>query len=319
MNSIAIHVLTLLISAAPAPCDNPLLKELVTQGVTMPDGQVVPLPPPLMPDGLTAGEQAEVLKQAAWHGDVQAFTNTSSKAPVSLILRNMPSKHGNDLLRTVNICFIVYGDWDVLTSDEFSKSILKKEPAKNRDAGGTAVLKAGYMKPPELAVRGLTVRSTKTLKEYYLYTTFKLFDQVEVSATRFGVASKTPTGVVVAAKVDPHFADDKQFPNLWRPIVRGAAGNPVIGPPQTYPRADSKDRSGAGFYAKVTRLALPANAIFVEYHSAFYEPEQWFGEGNEKLLHAELRKIVPYQVEQFRKKVRKASEAAAKGKAVEKQ
>ena len=315
MNAIAFHILTLIVSAAPSASENPLLTELVTKGVTMPDGQVVPLPPPFMPDGLTAGQQAEVLKQAASRGDVQAFTSTSSKAPVSLKLGKMPSKHGNDLLRTVNVCFIVHGDWDVLTSDDFSKGILKKEPAKNKDVGGTAVLKAGYLKPPEMAVRGLAARSVSNLKEYYLYTTFDLFGQVEVSATRFGAATKTPTGVVVAAKVDPRFADDKQFPNLWRPIVRNAAGNPVMGPPQPFPRADFKDRSGAGFYAKVTRLASPANAIFVEYHSAFYEPEQWFGAENDQLLPLELRKIVPYQVEQFRKKLGKASAAAAKAKA----
>ena len=34
---------------------------------------------------------------------------------------------------------------------------------------------------------------------------------------------------------------------------------------------------GAAFYAKVTRLIKPENAIFVEFHQVFYEPRAWFG------------------------------------------
>src|SRR5208282_1815216 len=185
--------------------DNPLLKELVVQGVSMPDSQFIRLPPPLMAEGLTESQQAEVLKQVAPRGNVLEFTSSSSKAPVSLKLEKMPSKQGNDLLRSVNVCFVVYGDWDVLTSDDFSKGILKKNPATGKDDGGTSVSKAGYLKAPEMAVRRVTARSLSNVKEYYLYTTFKLFDQVEISATRFGAATKTPTGVVVAAKADPRF------------------------------------------------------------------------------------------------------------------
>ncbi len=64
MNAIAFQFLTVLASAAgPAAPDNPLLVELATKGVAMPDGNVVKLPPPLMAEGLTAAQQAEVLKQ----------------------------------------------------------------------------------------------------------------------------------------------------------------------------------------------------------------------------------------------------------------
>ena len=73
--------------------------------------------------------------------------------------------------------------------------------------------------------------------------------------------------------------------------------------------------SGAGFYAKVTRLTAPANAIFVEYHSAFYEPEGWFGADNANLLPSELRKIIPYQVKQFRIKLAAATRKAAEEQA----
>ena len=308
MNAIAFQILTVLVAAAgPDVPQNALLNGLVNKGVTMPDGQVVPLPPPLMPEGMTAAEQAAELKQVAakdkaLHGDVEQFLNKASAATVSLKLKSKANNQG-DLIRTVDVCFVVYGDWDVLTGKAFSDSILKPNKAKGA-AGGTSVDKAGNLNVPEMAARRLTTRSTPELKEYFLYTTFKLFSEVQVSATRFSVATKTPTGVVVAAAVDPRFAKDKQFPNEWSPIVRDAAGNPVVGAPQPY--------SGAAFYAKVTRLTVPTNAIFVEYHSAFYEPVDWFGAGNDNRLPGELKKIIPYQVKQFRIKLAKATEDAAK-------
>ena len=68
----------------------------------------------------------------------------------------------------------------------------------------------------------------------------------------------------------------------------------MLGPPQPY--------SGAAFYAKVTRLIKPENAIFVEFHQVFYEPRAWFGE-DDNLMPSELRKIIPFEVKQFRSKL----------------
>jgi hypothetical protein len=312
MNAIAFQIVAALISSGPAVPENPLLNDLVTKGVTMPDGHIVQLPPPFMTEGMTAAEQREVIKDVvkkdrALKGDVKPFLEKNSGAPISLRLVRIQSDPnttgGTDSIRKIDICFVVYGDWDVLTGKGFSDSILKPAKAKTK-GGGTDVLKSGYLNVGELAARHLTTRSTPDLKEYFLYTTFKLFDEVQIDATRFGVATKTPTGVVVAAAVDPRFAKDKQFPILWRPIERDAGGNPVLGPPQPY--------SGAGFYAKVTRLVEPTNAIFVEYHSAFYEPGDWFGAANVNKLPSELKKIIPYQVTQFRKKLAAATEEAAK-------
>ena len=94
---------------------------------------------------------------------------------------------------------------------------MKAGQANNQKNGGM-VSKAGYLKAQELLFRELTTRSTPNLKEYFLYTTFNLFEQVELSATRFCVATKTPAGVIVAAKVDPRFAKDKEA--ISEPMVR---------------------------------------------------------------------------------------------------
>ncbi|MGO9114348.1 MAG: hypothetical protein ACLP9L_34465 [Thermoguttaceae bacterium] len=295
MNALIIQLLTILVTAGgPAASENALLKELLEEGVEMPDKQVVCLPAPTMAEGLNEEQQAAVLAKTAALGKttLQSFLGKSSSAPVTLKVGKILSNTG-DVIRTVNLGFVMYGDWNVLTSEQFSKTILKEEKPNNAN-NGSMVSKAGYLKAPEMAVRGLATRSTTSLKEYFLYTTFELFDQVELSATRFCVATKTPTGVIVAAKLDPRLAKDKAYPNQWRAINKGAAANVVMGPPQPY--------SGAAFYAKVTRLIKPDNAIFVEFHQAFYEPNAWFGV-NQNLMPSELRKTIPFEVKQFRIKL----------------
>ncbi len=131
----------------------------------------------------------------------------------------------------------------------------------------------------------------------YFYTTVMLFDRVEVSATRHALLGQTASSVVLAARVDPRFVRDAQYPNQWRTVTRNAVAALVFGKPQPY--------AGAGFYVKVTRLARPAEAIFVEYHSAFHEPHGWF-EG-ENTLRAKLPLIAEHEAKQFRGRLAKAS------------
>ena len=90
---------------------------------------------------------------------MQQFLDKPSSAPITLKVGKIPSKTGADVIRTVNAGFIVYGDWSVLTSEQFSKAIVKAGQANNKNKGNM-VSKAGYLKADELLVRGLATRST---------------------------------------------------------------------------------------------------------------------------------------------------------------
>ena len=72
---------------------------------------------------------------------------------------------------------------------------------------------------------------------------------------------------------------------------------------------------GAGFYIKATQLRQPADAIFIEFHSAYNEPEGWFGDEPNK-LRSKLGTIAQFKVQQFREKLASydpaKEEAAAK-------
>jgi hypothetical protein len=298
MSSAVFHVLFSLVAAAPAGADaNPLLMELVDKGIAMPDGTIAPLAAPSMADGSSTADQAKAIAKVATARPTtyELFTQKSSTAPITIKVRTLKGQD-EAVFRAVDLWFVAHGDWDTLVSKEFTDGITKANPGQAKNEGGT-LSKAGFLTDAEMQKRDLPSRTKQGHEERYFYTTFTLFDRVEVSVTRDAVLSRTPKSIVLACKVDPRFAKDAEFPNQWRSLERDAAANLVFGPKKLY--------SGAGFYVKVTRLTQPVGAIFVEYHSIFNEPKGWFD--GESLLRAKLPTIAEHQVKQFRGKFAKAS------------
>ena len=225
----------------------------------------------------------------------------SSSAPIRVKIQTV-RKTEDATYRAVDVWFHRTGSWETFTSKEFGDGILK---AKEKSKESSILSRAGFLTEAEAVKRGLNIGGKPGQQESrYFYTTFTLFDRAEVSATRFAVASKTPTSLLLAAYIDPRFANDAEFPNQWRTVERDATAELVYGRKQAY--------HGAGFYAKVTRLAKPDDAIFVEYHSVFNEPKGWFD--GENLLRSKVPTIASHQVTQFRGKLAKATLAAAAAK-----
>jgi hypothetical protein len=281
---------------------NPVLAELTKTGVAMPDGSAIPLPAPILTDGMSAAEQEKAIAKAAGPAGYQRFVQTSSSAPLTVKVRAFRGKGEDATFRAIDLWFVAHGDWNTLTSKDFTASFTKNNQREQKNEGG-ALIKSGFLTEAEMQKRGLDAVPRKDgQEERFFYTTFTLFDRVEVSATRYAVLTRTPRTIVLATKVDPRFAKDTECPNQWRSIDRDAAANVVYGPKHPY--------RGAGFYVKIDRLASPAGAILVEYHSVFHEPQGWF-EG-ENLLRAKLPTIADHEVKQFRGRLAKAS--SEKGK-----
>jgi hypothetical protein len=286
--------------AAPAaPQTNPILLDLIGKGVAMPDGSFVKLPPPVLPDGLDADAQAEALtKILPPRVSLEQFTQKSSSAPHALKIRTVRGKGEDATFRTIDLGFVAHGRWETLNSEKFGDNFLKaKEKERDEANQKRTVSKSGFLTKEEMAQRGLSVTAPSGMEQRFFYTTFTLFDEVEVSATRDAILTKSPKSAILAARLDPRFLDDAEYPNQWRSIGRDAAANPVLGPKQPY--------AGAGFYVKITQLEQPADAIFIEYHGAFHEPLGWF-QGEAK-LRARLPLVAEHEVKQFRIKLGKAS------------
>jgi hypothetical protein len=252
---------------------NALFDSLLNPGLAVGSGQRAKLPPPTMPDGLSAAEQkviiAELTRDRCSYED---FTRRSAVAPQRLRIRDVTPSSSEAPARGVDVWFVAH-------DDKFVGWL------------ASAVQGAGLGRPltkEHLEKRGL--RSTDGTPEIFRHFEFDFLGKVHLRATVRVVWSTTDESVLVAAEVDPRFLGDPEFPNQWQPIV-GKGGARKFGQANPW--------SGAGFYMKITKLAEPAGAVLVEQHVIFVEPTGWFDGAN--LLRSKLPVVVQTSVRTLRR------------------
>ncbi|HEY8503540.1 MAG TPA: hypothetical protein VIL46_03085 [Gemmataceae bacterium] len=268
---------------------NPLYRELRREGVSVGEGLSAPLPPPTMPDGLSAAEQQRVLRELVrGRYPVAEFTRNSVVAPHLLEIRDVKPSAPGAPARGVDVWFVAHGDLDAVASKDFLDRLSRE---REDNARWHALTEA------ELAKRGITIPPRRKDNEGFAFAEFPFLDRVQLAATAHSVWGRTDESVVAAVRVDPRFRGDPEFPNQWRPLKRGRSGK--LEPGEAHPY------EGAGYYVKVTRLHEPKGALFVESHVIFTEPHGWFGGAN--LLRSKLPPVVQSEVRSFRRQVAKAS------------
>jgi len=292
----AFCLMLVIIPGAEADEPAPLFQELIDRGVAMSDGSSVKLPPPIVPDGLDAAGQREALAKAAdARNSVEQILKKGYYAPVIVKPRTVKSaKDEGPSVRALDFWFVVHGDWDTLVSKEFLESAMK---SKDENSSGV-VSKAGVLDDEAIARRNLKIVRKENVEERFVYSTFTVLDRVELSATRFAVVRKEKDSVLAAARVDPRFDADPDYPNQWRALVRDERAEIALGPPQPF--------AHAGGYAKITRLHEPAGAIFIECHLVYEEPFGWFDGVN--LIGQKIRPMVNEKVKTLRRKLASADE-----------
>jgi len=203
----------------------------------------------------------------------------------------------NSTSHKIDLYFIAYGNLQTVANGNFWKARIGQK-------GNNGAL--DFLKPSDLKQRGLTVIDQAKIKERYAFADkIDLFSIVEISATARAMETIGNESVVVAILLDPKFQGDKQFPNEWRPIKFNPKGAAQIGNANPY--------DGVGAYAKVTKLANPAGALFVEYHIIYNEPQEWFsGKG---VLDSKLPAMIQNDVKRFRNDLKTAPANAQAGAA----
>jgi hypothetical protein len=293
--AIASLLFVALIAADTPVGDIPAVTELLEKGVKMSDGSMVKLPPPIMAEALdAAGQRAALAEVADARNSVERLLAKDYYAPVVVKIHNVKApKDEGPAVRAIDTWFVAHGDWDTLTSKDFLETAMKA-----KDEGKSQVVsKSGVLSDEEMASRKLTVTSKDGLEDRFLYSTFSLFDRVEVSATRFGVLQSGKDSILAWACVDPRFDNDPEYPNQWRELVRNEQAEIVPGPPHLF--------AHAGGYSKITRLKEPADAVFVESHLVYEEPYAWFDGVN--LVKQKAPPMVQEKVRTFRRKLTAAT------------
>lgn len=284
----AIVSLALCLLAADGHLDaNSVYRELLDAGVTLAEGVVVELPAPTMRDGLDRQAQEQVLAEVAGVAyPVAQLTRKSVVAPQILRLEELthPAAPG----RRVDVYFVAYGDLERMTSREFLDRLWGSE-SQDEDVAAEGQSLAGE----ELVERGLELAPADQEYERWAHGSYTLLKRVEVHGTLHSRWSRTADSLVVAARLDPRFEADAEFPNLWRPLVRSNEGQVTLGPAEPY--------RGMAMYMKLTPLAEPAGAVFVEAHLVFGEPHGWFDGAN--LLGSKLPAIVQSRVRALRREL----------------
>jgi hypothetical protein len=280
-------VFTLLLLAATAAqppaaheTANPLFKSLTETGLDVGADARARFPAPTMPDGLDAAKQKAVVT-AVIAGDYtyEEFTRKSNVAPQLIKFRDVKPSDPKAPARGVDVWFVAYGDLKALDDEKFLERLVN---------AGKGEGKAKTLTKEDLAKRKITPADAK--KEGYGHVEFPFLEKVHIKATGRAVWTNNGESVVVAAEIDPRFKGDTEFPNQWQSIIK-EGGQTKLGPASPW--------AGAGFYLKITKLAEPAGALFIEQHIVFAEPTGWFEGAN--LLGSKLPLVVQYNVRTMRK------------------
>jgi hypothetical protein len=282
-------IFSLAMFAAALPCraDNPVFDSLMSRGVPVGGKEVVRLPSPTLADGLNAAEQRRAVERIAGeHHTWEDLTRKSVVAPFVLRIskdENEPEQRG----RRLDVWFVAYGSLRTLDNKDFLQRQFRSVTSETDPENGSSTK---VLTIADLKRRGLKPAGALGDTEY-VAVEFTLLDRVRLGVTTESTRSRTGESTLAASILDRRFLNDAEFPNQWRPVTRDDAGKRHLEAHQPY--------FGFGGYAKATRLVDPPGAIFVEYHAAFAEPQDWFGGTN--LLRSKLPILAQMIVRQLRR------------------
>lgn len=236
----------------------------------------VPLPAPVMADGLAAAQQQEVIeKLPGRQTPVEELTRLSTVAPYVLKIRDIESGDPEAPGRGLSLFFVAQGSFEELSRSDFLDRLLNSgrkdaeiRPLPRGDASDAAAASAHVAVP--------------------------LMERVLLSGTVKTRWTRTAESITVFGQLDSGASVPPEQAGQWRKLRRGDDGKVgPAGPPQPY--------EAAAYVLKITRLQEPAGALFVEWHLLYSEPTAWFDGAN--LLRSKLPLVLQTKVRGFRREL----------------
>ena len=291
MNRLVMTGTMLVLGCRTLLADNPLLVELTQRGLEMATATRVKLPLPAMPDGQDIARQSAVLDRLANRYPREEFMRRSVVAPFVLKMNSLPGPTQPRAAQTISLWFVAYGQLATVRSEQLLQALGKA--AQNQGADDELAPRTETLAESELEQRQANSRPIGGQRQWYVACRIPILDRVLVDCVAHLIQTDTEESSLLAAQFDPRFNSDKSRPNQWRSILTDDFGNQRLGPAHEY--------AGFGGYVKATKLIEPPDAILIEAHAVFSEPEGWFGGTNQ--LRSKLPIVVRAIVHNFRRKL----------------
>lgn len=271
----------------PAHAANAVYSTLLKEGLTL-DGTQLDFPAPVLHDGEPAATQREALvKVAGSSARFDELARDSVTAPFLLKVHDETTK-GGDLIRRGDLFFVVHADLDGIKPDDLTRRGTEEKPV---EAGNMRFVNH-ILTDEEQRARGFGGATAEGDRhEWFVHAKGQLLDRIEVEASNRVTATRSADSWVFASRTEPKFNDDKTYPNRWRPLGGKGDGN----------RSDAKPYAGGGSYVKISKLAAPAGALFVEAHFAFDEPRAWFD--GAPILRSKISLVAQDQIRRLRREL----------------
>lgn len=269
---------------------NPVFTAVVRDGVEL-GGANVRLPAPLLTDGLDAeAQRAALLKLAGSERALADLLRDSVTAP--FILKVHDARRDDGIVRLIDIWFVVRGNLD-----EIDPRAIAAQASGQSVGAGNMEFKNRLLTAEELKARGRSPLDGRDLSRWFAHVEGRLLDRIEVTATSEAVSSRTADSLVIASRTDPGFNAPGPLANRWKPLGPGADASDLV-------------YRGGISYARIDRLRAPEQALIVEVHAAFIEPQAWFQ--GAPILRSKFAPIAQDQIRRLRRELRKERPKAAR-------
>lgn len=268
---------------------NPLYLDLVSKGLMLPDGSSLPISRPTLLPQMSALDQTAALQSIAEPIGFDRFTKESNVSPFIFKVEPVKSLEDGSQVQQVDVWFIAYGSIDDVESKKLLEEIGKTQ-----------------QKPSDLpeSARELTDTETREFPQkpgrhddgshvHYSFVQASLLEKVHLAVVTSSHSTRSPQSLCIATRLDPSLASLAHLECRWAPIEENAEGQASLGTSSPYAQA-------AG-YSYVTQIHAIPNALLVEMHILFVEPEGWFHGRN--LLRSKLPPVIQDAVRTFRRKL----------------
>jgi len=247
----------------PPHAQNAVYNQVLNQGLEA-GGQTIHLPKPRVLDGQDAGAQSAALREVA--GSDRALDDmlrNSITAPY--IIKVHDSKVAGATIRAADVWFVVYAELNQIDLAREAARADEKEVEVANMWFQTRLLKASDLHAAGLEPPAVVAGQST----WYSHVHARLLDRIDFEVINQVVASQSAESIVIASRTDPSFAKAGPIANGWKSVApAGGGAAKAEGPTQPY--------AGGISYAKISRVALKPDALVVEMHVAFVEPDGWF-------------------------------------------